>query len=133
MSNYGTNYRKVADIFAALGNPVRVRILLAIGSGESCVCHLEANLGLRQAYLSQHLMALRQAGIIQARKDGRFVYYRLVQPNSMEFIRLAGKLAGVELPGRVSRKNCECPNCAETAHEKKICTCLSMSARSSNS
>ena len=52
---------KAAQLLHLLGQAERLSILLAIGNGEACVCHLEAALGLRQAYISQHLMTLRQA------------------------------------------------------------------------
>ena len=47
----------------------RLEILLGIGAGEACVCHLEAMFGLRQATLSQHLMALREAGVVTDRRE----------------------------------------------------------------
>lgn len=61
-----SNTSAIADLFRLLGQPVRLRILLAIGTGEACVCHLEAHLGLRQALISQYLMVLRDAGLATA-------------------------------------------------------------------
>jgi DNA-binding transcriptional ArsR family regulator len=107
---------QISELFKALSQPARVEILLAIGSGEACVCHLEAKLKLRQAYISQHLMALRQAGILDARREGRFVYYRLANPQILEVLRQATFAAGVsaeqvlantELPN----SGCTCPKC----------------------
>jgi ArsR family transcriptional regulator, arsenate/arsenite/antimonite-responsive transcriptional repressor len=54
---------QIAKLFQTVGQPARLQILLALGGGEACVCHLEATLHWRQAYLSQHLMALRKVGI----------------------------------------------------------------------
>ena len=108
---------KAAQLLRLLGQAERVSILLAIGDGEACVCHLEAALGLRQAYVSQHLMALRQTGIVTARRDGRNIFYRLETPDLLDLIRQAGRLAGLpetELPFRAHPTvlgNCPCPHC----------------------
>ena len=95
-------------------NPVRVQILLAIGTGEACVCHLESLLGLRQAYISQHLMALRKQEIITARRDGKYIFYRLVEPEVLDIIRKVGRMAGVSEEALViqDHSNCECPKCS---------------------
>jgi ArsR family transcriptional regulator len=61
--------KEIAFLLRVLGQPERLSILLLIGKGEACVCHLEAALGLRQAYISQHLMALREANIVIARRN----------------------------------------------------------------
>ncbi len=64
---------QIAATIKAIAFSQRVAILLAIGQGEACVCHLEATLGWQQAYISQHLMALRKAGILEDRREGREV------------------------------------------------------------
>ena len=59
------NYEETAVILRTISHPVRLAILdILLNSREECVCHMEAILGFRQAYLSQHLMALREAGIV---------------------------------------------------------------------
>ncbi len=104
----------------AIGQPVRLRILLAIGRREACVCHLEALLGLRQAHISQQLMALRKAGILSARREGRFIYYRLNDPRLLDLIQMAGRLAKIpetELKALVQADqipHCCCPKCVAT-------------------
>ena len=111
----------IARLFRNLSQPERVRILFAIGEGESCVCHLEAMLELRQAYISQHLMALREAGILTTRRDGRFVYYRLANPELLVFLRQAGELTGLtaqELDNgmpALQTGSCCCPKCVGEA------------------
>ena len=109
----------IADLLRTLGQPERLKILLAIGQQEACVCHLEAALSLRQAYISQHLMALRQAGLVTARRDGRNIYYRLEDPSLLSFIRKAGEQAGLN-EAQMARAlipsvppSCPCPHCAE--------------------
>ena len=72
-----THYDALAVRFKALAHPVRLQILDMLRSGEACVCHMETALGKRQAYISQQLMVLRDAGLVDARRDGLQVFYRL--------------------------------------------------------
>lgn len=106
---------QIARVFRILGQPVRVRILLTIGEGEACVCHLEAHLGLRQALISQHLMVLRDAGLVTAERDGRNIYYRLAGAELLDVVRQAALLVGLpadELaPQRAPLAACPCPRC----------------------
>ena len=104
----------VAGILQAIDQPARLEILQVIGSGEACVCHLEAALGQRQAYISQHLMALREAGIITSRRAGRYVFYRVKDGRILDLIGLAGSLAGVPLTALTAPnpvQECACPHC----------------------
>jgi len=111
---------KISLLLEVIGKPVRTRIILAIGKGEACVCHLEAVLGLRQAYLSQHLMALRAAGILTTRREGRYIFYRIRGMRLMELIRMAGVISGVPktdleaLIQTAALSQCKCPSCAGT-------------------
>jgi Predicted transcriptional regulators len=102
----------VSDLFQAIGPAPRLQILLAIGEGEPCVCHLEATFGWRQAYLSQHLMALRKAGILITSRQGRNIHYRISDPRLLNLIRQAAELQGVTLPELAPSPECDCPNCS---------------------
>lgn len=102
---------RIAALFQVIGQESRLQILLAIGEGETCVCHLEAMLGLRQATLSQHLMALREAELVADRRAGRYVYYRLAELPLLGLIRQAAEIAGVQLPAISPSEECECPSC----------------------
>jgi len=110
---------RIAAPLASIASPQRVAILLAIGEGEACVCHLEAALGWRQPYISQHLMELRSAGILTHRREGRFIYYRLKDPSLLELIGLSARLSHVRLPASASsnrsrsKSECPCPKCGE--------------------
>jgi ArsR family transcriptional regulator len=70
-------YQLAAEVCEALANPTRLEILGLLREGEACVCHIQAKLGQRQAYISQHLNVLRQAGLVTSRKDGLRVYYQV--------------------------------------------------------
>ncbi|HRQ22039.1 MAG TPA: metalloregulator ArsR/SmtB family transcription factor [Anaerolineales bacterium] len=108
---------QIAAPLQAIASPQRVAILLSIGEGEACVCHLEAALGWRQAYISQHLMALRKADILEDRREGRYVYYRLKNASYLELITASATLSGLSAETVSSVINtqtypsCECPHC----------------------
>ena len=111
---------KISDLLQAISPEPRLEILLTIGTGEACVCHLEAAMGWRQAYISQHLMALRREGLVRARRDGRNIYYRLKNAGVLDLIRNAAALAGIPdfetALGKIIEPlpDCICPNCSTT-------------------
>jgi len=102
-----------ASIFKALMHPARLEILEILRDGEQCVCHLEAVLGCRQAYISQHLMFLREAGLVEDRRDGTRIYYRVIKPEVFDLVDAALQMSGVKLNHRTNVKvdNCPCPKC----------------------
>jgi ArsR family transcriptional regulator len=109
---------KIGDLLQVIAPPPRIAILLAIGRQEACVCHLEAVLGWRQAYISQHLMALRGAEVLTDRRDGRYVYYKLRDASLLDLVLTAARLGGLPaesvraLPAPRTDPACECPHCA---------------------
>ncbi len=103
---------KISDFLQVIAPTARLEILLAIDAGEVCVCHLEAQLGYRQAYISQHLMALRNANLIESRREGRYIYHRLKAPELLGFIHEAARLSGFETVEQPTiPAECCCPNC----------------------
>ena len=64
-------------VLKALADRNRLRILALLQGGEVCVCHLHESLGLPQPTVSRHLAYLRRAGLVDTRKDGLWVHYRL--------------------------------------------------------
>ena len=100
-------------ILKALTHPVRIAILYILRDNEHCVCHLSAYLGFRQAYISQQLSVLREAGLIQDRRDGWNIYYRVVNPLIFDVLDAAQVLSDEPIPWLpASRIACECPNCS---------------------
>lgn len=68
-------------LLKACADPVRLRLLNLLADGrEVCVCHLHETLALPQPTVSRHLASLRKAGLVQGRKDGLWVHYRLAKP-----------------------------------------------------
>ena len=111
-----TTLNPPAKLFKALMHPARLSILEILRDGEQCVCHLEAELGCRQAYISQHLMVLREAGLVEDRREGARIFYRVIKPEVFEMVEFANKLSGVK-PIQMNRKriaDCPCPKCNPT-------------------
>ena len=69
--------REFVGTTKALSDPQRVRLLLALRGGELCVCQLVELLKLAGSTVSKHLSILQQAGLVESRKEERWVYYRL--------------------------------------------------------
>lgn len=72
--------------FQAVAEETRLRIVQLLTSGERCVCELQDELDAAQSRLSFHLKKLKDAGVVDDRRDGRWVYYSLV-PDALEEMR----------------------------------------------
>lgn len=82
-----------ARIFKALGHPSRIILVDALRAGERCVCELAGLVPGQLPTVSRHLSILKNAGILEDRKEGQNVYYRLVLHCATEFIAcIAAKL-----------------------------------------
>lgn len=109
--------KQIAVPLEAIASPQRIAILLTIGKGEACVCHLESALGWRQAYISQHLMALRKADLLADRREGRYVFYRLKNISLLDLLLASASLSGLSpeyvytLSQTQNDPSCECPHC----------------------
>jgi DNA-binding transcriptional ArsR family regulator len=117
-----TAFDPSAKLFKALMHPSRLMILEALRGGEQCVCHLEAVLGCRQAYISQHLMVLREAGLVEDRRDGARIFYRVVKPDVFELVDYANQLSG-ENPIHFSQAkvtDCPCPKCNSLVEDELV-------------
>ena len=69
--------RPVSRLFKALGDETRLRIVALLSHEELCVCHLQQALRLSQPHVSRHLATLRTAGVVESRREGSWIYYRL--------------------------------------------------------
>lgn len=70
----------LALLFAALSDPTRLRLLNLMGGREVCVCYFVEILGQSQPKISRHLAYLRRAGLVAARRQGKWMHYRIVAP-----------------------------------------------------
>lgn len=105
--------RPLTKVFRALGDETRVRILALLVHGELCVCHLEEALGLSQPNCSRQLGILKSAGIVDSRRDGTWVYYRITDQEHdsvKNVLDVLAKTFGSERALRVDhariKKNC---------------------------
>ncbi len=74
-----TELSSIVRIGLALSDTTRVRLLFALRGGELCVCQLIELVGLSPSTVSKHLSILRDAGMVESRKEGRWVHYRLAE------------------------------------------------------
>ena len=117
---------QASRVLAVLGNPFRIQLVMTLWAQEACVCHLEALLKKRQAYISQHLMALRELDLLETRRDGKYIYYRLANEEIIDLIKKAGLIAGFDqekLPRKQDIKvldKCICPNCDGEGSEASV-------------
>src|SRR5438105_15853966 len=69
--------RSVSRLFKALGDDTRLRIVALLSHGELCVCHVQEALGLTQPNASRQLGILKNAGVVESRREGTWTYYKL--------------------------------------------------------
>ena len=93
--------------FQAVAEETRLSIVQLLSEGERCVCELQGELGAAQSRLSFHLKKLKEAGVISDRRQGRWIYYRLV-PEALEEMRaVLGELTPrIRTQGRKERVSC---------------------------
>jgi ArsR family transcriptional regulator len=108
-------FRAEARFFKLLMHPARLEILDELRKDEACVCHLEAKLGYRQAYISQHIMVLREAGVIQDRREGWNIFYHVTEPEIFQVMDAVSRLMGADKKAsraaRAPQARCPCPKC----------------------
>ncbi len=86
-----------ADFFRTLGHPARVRIVELLREGELSVGELQAELGIDSSGTSQHLAAMRRQGLLESRRAGTSVYYRVRDPRIFQLLETARQLIGSHL------------------------------------
>lgn len=96
----------VDDVIRLLADPLRAEIVRLLAEGPACPCHLVADTGATQPNISNHLRALRHAGVVEAEPRGRFTFYRL-RPEVLE--ETAGRLQALAARARETvdqRRDC---------------------------
>ena len=96
-----------SDVYRLLADPLRLRIVELLAVEQLCTCHIVEETRARQTNVSNHLRALREAGVVEAEPAGRYTYYRLV-PEVLE--ELAGRL-GALAEGARSTSDVRRPSC----------------------
>ena len=85
---------EMAELFKALGHPDRVRLVEELSDSEKDVNTLCESLGIKQARISQHLAVLRASHVVEDRRQGRHVLYRLAKPALAAWLILGGMTLG---------------------------------------
>lgn len=85
--------RPLTKLFRALGDETRVRIVALLVHGELCVCHVEKALDISQPNCSRQLGILKSAGIVDSRRDGTWVYYRIAEQEHESLTNVLGVLS----------------------------------------
>jgi DNA-binding transcriptional ArsR family regulator len=114
----------LARMFAALAHPARSRIIIELGNGELCVNNLADMLKISHSSVSQHLAILRSQGLIKEQKAGRFVFYRLINPDLAPWLAGGGQF-GENNNGNhtAANRNDEAPTqttAPRTVHEQML-------------
>jgi len=111
------NYETQSNLLKTLSHSTRLAILDILRDGEQCVCHMEATLSLRQAYISQQLIVLKEAGLIESRRDGLNLYYRVIKPEIFNVLDTLSTFTGItpKLPKhKHANTECPCPKCSDS-------------------
>lgn len=121
-----SSLNKLSEIMACIAQPARIQILMAIGTQEACVCHLETVLEMSQASISQHLMILRKIDLVVTRRDGRHIYYGLSNPSLLDVFRKVASINGIDMQSMEKTTftpipGCPCPMCMPDIDPKLVC------------
>lgn len=81
-------------LFKALADPTRLRLINLLGDDEVCVCFFVEVLKTNQPKISRHLAYLRRAGVVAARREGKWIHYRLVEPPDPQAARIFREVRG---------------------------------------
>ena len=125
----------IEKLLQALGDRTRLRILGLLVTGEVCVCHIHESLRVSQPKVSRHLAYLRRAGLVETRREGLWVYYRLAKSADPLILTIRDVVAHTlaHVPGirrdaeRLQKKN-GC--CVPEAAASSIFQCCASSPRS---
>lgn len=88
---------KKSTLFKAIAHPSRIQILECLSAGERCVCEIIDELGLEQSNVSQHLAILRRENLIESRKQGLQVMYRIKHLEILVLLQKAQEIISDEL------------------------------------
>lgn len=83
---------KISEILKALSHPVRLKIVRQLYDGPICVCHIHSNIEYSQANVSKHLKILKSANIVESKKEGMFMYYKLTNDKIKNLMKIAEEI-----------------------------------------
>jgi len=109
--------KQAVRIFKALGDPTRLRIFKLLEGGELCVCQLMATLKMGQSRISRHLSILKEAGLIEDRRQGKWVHYRLRSQKELKNLLLVLKPLDTEITVKKDRTHIVAVSACQTEHK----------------
>ena len=92
---------RTATLFSALGDPTRLRLLLAIKTGPLCTCDLAVVLGVTESAVSHQLRTLKALGLVESERESQMMFHRLADPVVEALLAVAGRW--VEAPARSAK------------------------------
>ena len=114
----------LVTLFEALGDPTRLRLLNLMAAGDVCVCYFVEILDETQPKISRHLAYLRRAGIVSARRDGKWMHYGLVRPSEAARAAVLETVLGVIASDRTMQR--------DRAALEKVCCAVRLPAALQN-
>ena len=87
VANENERLKLKAEVFKAMGHPLRLGVIEFLQNGEMCVCDIVAHVGTEISNVSKHLSVLKKAGIVTDRRDGLKIMYSLIMPCACDFVR----------------------------------------------
>lgn len=87
--------KKAAELFKALCDENRIKILKLLQSGEKCACHLNENINVTQPTMSHHMKVLCDSGIVVGRKEGKWMHYSISPEGAQNALQLLTELTSV--------------------------------------
>lgn len=103
--------KRKAEFFKALGDETRLSIVEMLGEKEMCVCEMMEILGTSQPAVSHHLKILKYAGIVEDRREGKWIFYSLCQKEILEYLGFLLEIV---------RKNAEASKISDSTYCEKL-------------
>jgi ArsR family transcriptional regulator len=95
-------YEMKAEIIQAAAHPIRLAIIEYLGRGEQCVCDIVTHVDAQRSNVSRHLALMLKAGVLECRKDGLKIFYRLKTTCILDFLGCVDKVLRHRIEGDAS-------------------------------
>ena len=97
--------KNIELLFKALADRTRLRLINLMGDDEICVCFLVEVLKINQPKISRHLAYLRRAGVVASRREGKWMHYRIVEPDDRHAARIFGEVRASLKSGAATQRD----------------------------
>lgn len=92
MRNSKIDYNKASEIFSAMSNPKRLQILHLVSGKEMSVNEIAEVVNINKSNTSQHLFVLRMMGLVKSRREGKNIFYKLINPKIIDSLMVINRL-----------------------------------------